>query len=71
MELKGFRRITLRPGETRTVSFDVGPDQLSYIGPGMRRVVEPGTFTLMVGTSSADVQSVTLEVTGDEGAPMR
>jgi beta-glucosidase len=66
MELKGFHRITLRPGETRTLTFDVGPDQLSYIGLGMRRVVEPGTFTLMVGTSSADVQSVTLEVTEEE-----
>jgi beta-glucosidase len=62
MELKGFRRITLGPGERRTVSFDVGSDQLSYHGPDMKRVVEPGRFQIMVGGSSDKVKSVGLDV---------
>jgi beta-glucosidase len=64
MELKGFRRITLAPGELRTVTFEVGPEQLSYYGPNLKRVVEPGRFRLMVGGSSADVKSVALDVVG-------
>jgi beta-glucosidase len=64
MELKGFRRIALAPGERRTVTFDVGPEQLSYFGPEMKRVVEPGRFQLMVGGSSDKVKSVLLEVGG-------
>ena len=63
-ELRGFQRVSLAPGETRTVSFDVGPEHLSYHGAGMKRVVEPGTFQLMVGGSSADVRSVNLVVSG-------
>jgi beta-glucosidase len=63
-ELRGFQRVSLAPGETRTVSFDVGPEHLSYHGAGMKRVVEPGTFQLMVGGSSADLQSVSLVVSG-------
>ncbi len=61
-ELKGFRRITLAPGERRTVTFEVGPDQLAYHGPDLKRVVEPGRFLMMVGGSSAAVQSVPLDV---------
>jgi beta-glucosidase len=61
-ELKGFRRITLAPGERRTVTFEVGPEQLSYHGPGLKRIVEPGRFRLMVGGSSADVKSIGLDV---------
>jgi len=61
-ELRGFQRLSLAPGETRTVSFDVGPDHLSYHGSNMKRVVEPGTFQLMVGGSSADLKSVSLVV---------
>jgi beta-glucosidase len=62
LELKGFRRITLAPGERRTVTFELGPEQLSYHGPEMKRVVEPGCFQLMVGGSSNNVKSVGLEV---------
>ena len=63
-ELRGFQRISLAPGETRTVSFDVGPEHLSYHGANMKRVVEPGTFRLMVGGSSVDLRSVNLVVSG-------
>ncbi len=61
-ELKGFKRITLKPGETRTVTLEVIPDKLSFINEHMERVVEPGEFTIMVGTNSEDVKTVKLEV---------
>jgi beta-glucosidase len=61
-ELKGFRRITLQPGETRTVEFTVGPEQLSFLNENMERVVEPGMFEIMVGTNSVELQTVQLEV---------
>jgi beta-glucosidase len=64
MELKGFRRVTLVPGERRTVTFELGPEQLSYHGPDMKRVVEPGRFQVMVGGSSDAVKSVGLDVVG-------
>jgi beta-glucosidase len=59
-ELRGFRRITLEPGETRTVEFTVGFDQLSFLDLDMHRVVEPGTFKIMVGGNSVDVIDTTL-----------
>lgn len=62
-ELKDFARITLAPGETRTVTFSLTPDKLSFLDTQMRRVVEPGVFEVMVGTSSTQVQMVLLEVT--------
>ena len=62
MELKGFRRVSLGPGERRTVTFELGPDQLSYHGPDLKRVVEPGRFQVMVGGSSDGVKSVGLDV---------
>src|SRR5437868_12331536 len=61
-ELRGFRRITLRPGETRTVTFEIGAEELAYHGPDMKRVVEPGRFDILVGGNSADVSSVALDV---------
>jgi beta-glucosidase len=64
MELKGFRRVTLAPGERRTVTFDLGPELLSYHGPDMKRVVEPGRFQVMAGGSSDAVKSVGLDVAG-------
>lgn len=64
MELKGFQRITLKPGEKRTVTFELGPEELSYHGPDMKRVVEPGRFRVMVGGNSDAVQSAGLDVTG-------
>lgn len=64
MELKGFRRVTLAPGERRTVTFELGPEQLWYHGPDMKRVVEPGRYQVMVGGSSDTVKSVGLDVVG-------
>lgn len=54
MELKDFRRTPLTPGETKTVSFTITPDKLQFHDIDMKRVVEPGDFKVMVGTSSAE-----------------
>ena len=59
-ELRGFRRITLEPGETKTVEFILGFDQLSFFNRDMRPVVEPGTFKIMVGGNSVDLIETTL-----------
>src|SRR2546423_12294337 len=61
-QLRGFRRVTLQPGETRAITFEIGPEQLAYHGPGMTRVVEPGRFDVMVGGNSVDVHSTALDV---------
>jgi len=61
-ELKGFRRITLQPGESRTVEFSLSANELAFLNERMERVVEPGMFEVMVGGSSVDVQTVLLEV---------
>jgi beta-glucosidase len=67
MQLKGFERITLKPGEKRTVTFTVTPDMLSILNIDMHRVVEPGVFDMMVGPSSEKTATVKLTVTGAEG----
>jgi beta-glucosidase len=63
-ELKGFARIHLKPGETKNVEFAITPDKLSFLDEDMNRVVEPGTFTIMVGPSSRNEQllNVKLEI---------
>jgi beta-glucosidase len=60
--LKGFERITLQPGETRTVTFAVGPEALQMWNDQMHRVVEPGAFDIMTGDNSVDLKSTTLTV---------
>ena len=55
-ELKGFKRITLEPGEQKTVTFTLGPEELSFYDINMDLVVEPGLFEVMVGSSSEDIR---------------
>ena len=62
--LRGFERVSLTPGERRTVSFTLRPRDLAFYDLGMRRVVEPGTFTVYVGGSSVDVREARFRVTG-------
>ncbi len=62
LELKHFRRVTLRPGERRTVRFELTPADLSLWNLQMRRVVEPGTFTISAGPNSVDLRNTTLTV---------
>lgn len=61
-ELRGFRRITLDPGKTQTVEFTLGPEEISFLNRNMQRVVEPGTFKIMVGGNSVDLMETTLNV---------
>ena len=64
-ELRGFERLTLQPGQSRTVTFMLRTADLAFYNQQMRRVVEPGRFTVWVGTSSADErQQARFEVTG-------
>jgi beta-glucosidase len=65
-ELKGFRKISLRPGETQTVALDITPESLAFYDINMKYVVEPGEFEIMVGNSSrdSDLQKVVLTVIG-------
>ena len=62
--LKGFERISLNPGETKTVTFTLGFDELNILNQQMKKVVEPGTFTISVGASSQekDLHKATLTV---------
>jgi beta-glucosidase len=66
-ELRGFQRITVQPAETRTVEFSLGFDELSFLNREMKRVVEPGVFTLMAGGNSVDLIETKLSVI--EGKP--
>jgi len=61
-QLRGFKRVTLDPGQKVTVDFMITPDDLALIDVNMNSVVEPGTFDLLVGPSSAETSSVALEV---------
>ena len=61
-ELKGFQRITLRPGEKRRVVFTLGPEHLGFYNRQMRFVVEPGEFRVFVGTSSVGGLEASFEV---------
>jgi len=56
MELKGFQRVRLKAGESRTLSFVITPDMLSMLDVNLQRVVEPGVFQVMIGASSADIR---------------
>lgn len=64
-ELKDFARISLNAGETKTVTFKITPEKLSFYNREMKRVVEPGTFQIMVGGNSVDLMKQTLEVVGN------
>lgn len=63
-ELKGFERVSLKPGESREIDFEITPDMLAYYDLNMNWVVEPGGFSIMVGGSSRkrDLKSLRLKV---------
>ena len=65
-ELKGFKKVSLQPGETKSVALDITPDLLAFYDINMKFVVEPGEFEVMVGSSSrqCDLQKVVLQVKG-------
>ncbi|GAC1636501.1 MAG: glycoside hydrolase family 3 N-terminal domain-containing protein [Candidatus Acidiferrum sp.] len=61
-ELRGFERISLNPGETKTVEFTLGPKELSYLNRDMKQVVEPGTFEVTAGGNSEELITTMLTV---------
>ncbi|NQT24712.1 glycoside hydrolase family 3 C-terminal domain-containing protein [candidate division KSB1 bacterium] len=65
-ELKGFKRVSLQPGEMQTVTLDINPEKLAFYNMDMEFVVEPGEFEIMVGNSSddKDLETVVLTVIG-------
>ncbi|NCC71907.1 MAG: beta-glucosidase [Sphingobacteriia bacterium] len=64
MELKGFQRISLKPQESRRVVFQITPEMLSMYDKNMKKIVEPGNFSIMIGASSKDIrQKAILTVT--------
>jgi beta-glucosidase len=63
-ELKGFQRISLKPGEKRRVEFVLSGEQLGFWNREMRFGVEPGEFKVMVGSNSVDLIETKFEVTG-------
>jgi beta-glucosidase len=64
-ELKGFRRITLQPGQKTRVRFELISEQLGFYDRTMKFVVEPGEFRVMVGPNSEDLLERTFQVTSD------
>ena len=61
-ELKGFERIYLQPGQTRTVTFKIAPEMLKFYNYDLQYVVEPGDFSIMIGPNSRDVQTASIRV---------
>ena len=62
MELRGFTRVGLKPGEKKTLQFRLTPQDLQMLNRDMHEVVEPGLFDIMVGPSSDQTSSVPLQV---------
>ena len=60
-ELKGFRRVTLKPGESRSIDLRIALKDLGFYGLDMKPVVEPGTFRVFVGANSAEGLEATFE----------
>ncbi|WP_197092692.1 glycoside hydrolase family 3 N-terminal domain-containing protein [Labilibaculum euxinus] len=56
MQLRGFDRISLEPGETKTVHFSITPDDLQILDKNMNWTVEPGEFEVLLGSSSKDIR---------------
>ena len=57
-ELRGFKRVRLAKGETKTVSFDITAETLKFYNSDLEYVCEPGDFQVMVGPNSRDVQKL-------------
>jgi beta-glucosidase len=69
-ELRGFERVHLRAGETRTVTFRLTVDDLAFWNAELRRIAEPGSFFAYVGTSSQQVQGAEFELATADGGPV-
>jgi beta-glucosidase len=61
-ELKGFEKISLDPGETKTVSFEILPEMLAFTGLEMKEVIEAGEYHVLLGASSQDVSEISFKL---------
>jgi len=63
-ELKDFALVTIEPGETKTVTFEITPDKLTFIGKGKdyKRTIEKGEFNLFIGKNSSDLKQTTFKL---------
>ncbi len=61
-ELKGFKQVSLEPGKTKKVSFNLNPSDLELYNQKMEKVIEPGMFDVYIGTNSVDVKKTSFEV---------
>ncbi|WP_319231988.1 fibronectin type III-like domain-contianing protein [Draconibacterium orientale] len=59
IELKDFKRVSIKAGETQKVKFQIDADKLKFFNIDMKEVVEPGEFEIMVGPNSQDTEVVT------------
>ena len=66
-ELRGFQRVHLAPGESRTARFVLDADALAFYDTSMTRVVEPGTFTVLTGDDAAHTSQARFEFTSTNG----
>jgi beta-glucosidase len=69
-ELRGFRRVRLAPGETRTIVFAIQVQDLAFHDAALARVAEPGTFTVFVGGSSASTNQLRFRLETADGLPI-
>lgn len=67
--LRGFERIHLKPGETKTVTMTLGPDAFEMLTLDMKRIIEPGLFEINIGASSEDFRLCSLLVVQDPAHP--
>lgn len=70
MELRRFRRVALRPGQSGVIRFDLSANDLAFYNAQMHRVVEPGFFRIFVGGNSRDVKDARFELRTPSGAPV-
>ncbi len=61
-ELKGFKKIHLNTGESKTVKFKITPGMLSFLNKNLQPVIEPGIFDIMIGGNSVDLLLTSFEV---------
>lgn len=55
-ELKGFQKIMLQPGETKTITFTIDKEKLAFYNDQLERITQPGVFSLMIGSASDDIR---------------
>ena len=69
-ELKGFKRISLKPGEQKKITFIMSADMLAFTGLDYKKIIEPGEIKIMIGSSSKDIRlEASFTLTGEKRYP--